>query len=103
LRAARLGGSLRLMTRFALAAVLALSLAAPALAQRAAPPAPIDINSASVEALEALPGVGPARARAIVAGRPWRDKGELTRRGVLPASVYRRVRPLVIANRPRSF
>jgi DNA uptake protein ComE-like DNA-binding protein len=91
------------MTRFALAFLLALGLAGPALAQRAATPQPLDINSASVEALEALPGVGPARARAIVAGRPWRDKGELRRRGVLPASVYLRVRPLVVANRPRTF
>ncbi|MFC4974745.1 endonuclease/exonuclease/phosphatase family protein [Halomonas beimenensis] len=39
----------------------------------------VDLNGGSVADLETLPHIGPARAAAIVAGRPWGDSGELTR------------------------
>lgn len=38
----------------------------------------IDLNSASVERLNELPHVGPARAEDIVDGRPWESPDELT-------------------------
>ncbi|MBB3192413.1 ComEA family DNA-binding protein [Halomonas cerina] len=41
----------------------------------------IDLNSASVERLDELPHVGPARAEDIVRGRPWASPDELTRIG----------------------
>jgi competence protein ComEA len=43
---------------------------------------PLDINSASVAELTALPGIGPAKAAAIVAERkqePFRSVADLTR------------------------
>ncbi|RTR05217.1 endonuclease/exonuclease/phosphatase family protein [Halomonas nitroreducens] len=46
----------------------------------------IDLNASSPAALQGLPHVGPARAAAIVAGRPWHDATELTRiRGIAEA------------------
>lgn len=39
----------------------------------------IDLNASSVASLEQLPHIGPARAEAIVAGRPWSGSGELMR------------------------
>ena len=90
-----------------LAALLAMAFAAPvflqtARAQTAArhPHAPIaapqipsgpplvDVNSADAKALDALPGVGPARAKAIIAGRPYTDKQDLVSRKILPANVF---------------
>ncbi len=47
----------------------------------------IDINSASRDELEALTGIGPARAEAIVKGRPYKGKDELHRKGIVPESV----------------
>jgi DNA uptake protein ComE-like DNA-binding protein len=95
------------MRKLSLAALLALAFAAPifnqhvraqpaarsprpAIATPAVPSGPplIDINSADAKALDALPGVGPARAAAIIAGRPYADKHDLVARKVLPANVF---------------
>ncbi len=46
----------------------------------------VDLNASAPAELEGLPHVGPARAAAIVAGRPWHDAAELTRiRGIAGA------------------
>jgi competence ComEA-like helix-hairpin-helix protein len=43
----------------------------------------VNINSASLEQLQSPPGVGPARARSIVASRPYSGVAELARvRGI---------------------
>jgi competence protein ComEA len=51
----------------------------------------LDLNRAAPELLEVLPGIGPARARAIVherARRPFASRDDLTRvRGIGPATV----------------
>ncbi|MHB8418338.1 MAG: ComEA family DNA-binding protein [Myxococcales bacterium] len=39
---------------------------------------PIDINGASVEDLQALPGIGPALAARLAAGRPYRSIEDLS-------------------------
>lgn len=55
----------------------------------------IDLNTASQAALEALPGIGPVTARAIVAGRPYAGTDELVDRRIVPQSTYARIRDLV--------
>lgn len=54
-----------------------------------------DINAASQVLLEALPGIGPVRADAIIAGRPYASTEELVERQVVPASVYEQIRGLI--------
>jgi DNA uptake protein ComE-like DNA-binding protein len=100
------------------AALLLLAVAAPALAASDAPSSPngsfssdvnpaggqtptkahpLDLNSASAAELAALPGVGAARAKAIVDSRPYHGEEELVERKILPQDVYERVKDLVIA------
>ena len=82
-------------------AAAAAPAAATAPAATAAPRAPaadkLDINTASVEQLEALKGVGPVRAKAIVKGRPYKGKDDLVRRKIVPQSVYDEISELIIA------
>ena len=47
----------------------------------------IDVNSATEAQLDSLPGIGPVRAKAIVAGRPYADVQDLTKKKVLTAGV----------------
>ena len=57
----------------------------------------IDINSASVEQLQTLKGIGPVRSEAIVKGRPYKGKDDLVRRKVIPQSVYDGIKDQIIA------
>jgi len=64
-------------------------------AAKSAPKELVDLNKASVEDLEAvLPGVGPATAKKIVAGRPYTSLDDLAKAGV-PTRVIEQIRPLV--------
>ncbi|MDB5590673.1 helix-hairpin-helix domain-containing protein [Enterovirga sp.] len=70
----------------------------PATTAPAAPAAKlIDLNSATKEELDALPGIGPVRAEAIIKGRPYKGKDELVRKKILPESVYEGIKERVVA------
>ena len=57
----------------------------------------VDINSASPEELDKLPGVGPARTQAIIAGLPYNGKDDLINRKIISASVYNGIKNKIIA------
>ena len=57
----------------------------------------IDLNIATVAELETLPGIGPARAAAIVANRPYRSPEEIVAKASVPQSVMAGIRDRVTA------
>jgi DNA uptake protein ComE-like DNA-binding protein len=57
----------------------------------------VDINSASAEELDKLPGIGPARAKAIIANRPYNGKDDLAQRKIIPPNVYNQIKDKIIA------
>jgi competence protein ComEA len=59
---------------------------------------PTDINTASVDQLRTLPGIGDTYARRIVAGRPYTSKNELVTKGILPRNVYDKVQHMLVAH-----
>ena len=49
---------------------------------------PVDLNKASIEKLETLPGIGPETAKAIIKGRPYKTIDDLGRiKGIGPATI----------------
>jgi competence protein ComEA len=89
------------------AAIFAVALALPLPAAMVLAPsvqaevALLDINSASQAELDALPGIGPARAAAIIKGRPYNGKDDLVNRKIIPANVYNGIKDKIIARQKR--
>ena len=59
-------------------------------------PEPIDLNRASLKAVERLPGVTPSMAARIVAGRPYDDLNALVERGILTSREADRIAGQVV-------
>lgn len=82
-----------------LALGLALMALPAAAAGKAAPTTPVNVNTADQQQLEALPGIGAATAKKIIAGRPYASVGDLAKAGV-SAKTLQQITPLVTVGAP---
>lgn len=60
----------------------------------------IDINSATVDRLQSMSGIGAHYAKRIAEGRPYRHTDELVTKKILPQHAYDKVKDRIVAGQP---
>ena len=96
---------LRLLTVLIASLCMATSYAQPNDTKKVAPAvaakaAPLDINSATAEQLQKLPGIGAAYSKKIIDNRPYNGKDDIVAKAGVPQATYDKIKDMIIAKKP---
>jgi DNA uptake protein ComE-like DNA-binding protein len=62
---------------------------------------PIDINTATADELQTIPGIGDAYSKKIIDNRPYARKDEIVKKAGVPQATYDKIKDQIIAKQAK--